>query len=301
MSLKLFVFTFQAMGCGGELQIYSEEEKIAKAISDSVIEDIKAVETKFSRYKPESIISKINAAAGEKALEVDEETAHLLNYANTCFQESDELFDLTSGALRRAWDFRSGKLPTQSSIDELLPLIGWQKVEWQNPFFRLPLKGMEIDFGGIGKEYAVDRSAGLLQKSGIESALINLGGDIRVLGPQPGDKEWSIGISHPRKNAAAISSLKLKQGALATSGDYERFMDVEGKRYCHLLNPKTGWPVDAFQSVTVISESCLVAGTASTIAMLKGEKAGISFLDELKLSYFVVNKNGTTDNSPVIF
>lgn len=280
------------MGGENELQLYAESEEAARNISDSVIADVRAVETKYSRYLDDSVVSRINAAAGRDSVEVDDETAGLLDYAHACYLQSDGLFDITSGILRRAWDFKSGRVPQQQEIDELLPLIGWKKVRWQRPRFGLALEGMQIDFGGFGKEYAVDRAAHVLQSLGVGHGLVNLGGDLRVIGGHPGGGPWMIGVVHPRTSGAVLRELPLREGGVATSGDYERFMIVDGARYSHILNPKTGWPVKSFQSVSVVSESCLIAGSASTISMLKGEKRGLAFLRGLELPFFCVGSAG---------
>lgn len=293
MSLKLFKFQFRALGSANDMQFYWHDQDQASSISESVINEIKLIESKYSRYLPESIVSKINAASGLESIEVDQETAALLDYAQVCYQESDQLFDLTSGVLRKAWNFKNNLLPSQDNIMALLPLVGWNNVEWHKPLFKLKIKGMEIDFGGIGKEFASDRACQKLQKHGVKHGLVNLGGDIRIIGAQPNDKAWNIGITHPRINGTLIASLQIKNGAIATSGDYERFIEVDGVRYSHLLNPKSGWPVkNSFQCVTIISESCLVSGSISTIAMLMGERAGLRYLEDLKVPYLVVNSNG---------
>lgn len=289
----LFVFRFQAMGGGNEIQILSASEQGAEEIVAPVINEIKAFEAKYSRYREDSIVSQINRNAGIRAVEVDEETARLIDYAATCYNESGELFDITSGILRRAWDFKSGRIPSREEIAELLPLIGWDKVRWENGEILLTRSGMEIDLGGFGKEYAVDKAAGMLHASGVESALINFGGDVRVIGPRPGRKPWNVGIKHPRIEGKTISAVAITKGALATSGDYERFMIADGRRYCHILNPKTGMPVEGFQSVTVTAESCLVAGSIATFAMLKGESEGLQFLKECGKEFICIDRNGS--------
>jgi len=158
---------------------------------------------------------------------------------------------------------------------------------------------MEIDFGGYVKEYAVDAAAQALREHSITAGIVDLGGDIKVLGPHPDNKPWTIGIRHPRDPENAIASTTLSQGAIASSGDYERFMIVDDKRYAHILNPKTGWPIEGLSAVSVIASECLIAGSCSTVAMLKGEEDGKSWLESLKLPYICVDKQmhvaGTTN------
>lgn len=223
---------------------------------------------------------------------MDEETAALLDYASRCYEQSGGLFDITSGVLRRAWNFSNPHLPSPQQLEELLPLIGWDSVRWTKGRVLLPRHGMEIDFGGFGKEYAADRLRALALELGVPQHLINLGGDVAVSGGQPSGLAWQIGITHPRHSGVPMAVLPLRSGGVATSGDYERYFDLDGVRYCHILNPRTGWPVRGFQSVSVVAESCLVAGSLSTIAMLKGEREGLAFLRATGVPYLVVQSNG---------
>jgi thiamine biosynthesis lipoprotein len=158
------------------------------------------------------------------------------------------------------------------------------------------MPGMEIDFGGIVKEYAVDRAAALCQSAGVRHGVINLGGDIKVIGPRADGSPWRIGIRHPRHKEAIMQTILLREGALASSGDYERCILVNGVRYGHVLNPKTGWPVRHLAAVSVIADFCVIAGSASTIAMLK-EENGPAWLDSLGLPYLWADIHGGTGGS----
>jgi FAD:protein FMN transferase len=289
-ALKLFKFSFAAMACQNELQFYWQDEASAHGVARDVIAEVQRIEAKYSRYRDDSTLTGINRSAGMAASTVDAETAALLTYANACYSQSGGLFDITSGVLRRAWNFREPRIPTQLELDALLPLVGWQKLTWQNPVLWLPA-GMEIDFGGIGKEYAADRAGSVALERGIRHGFINLGGDIRVLGPHPDNTPWLIGITHPRKNNAVLASMAIPSGALATSGDYERFFELDGKRYSHILDPRTGYPVTGLQSVTVVGPLCTVAGSLCTIAMLKGNEGG-SFLAVQELPWLAVDSQG---------
>jgi len=290
--MQLYSFPFHALGGPNQIQLYASDRAQAERFSQLVIDDVKEIEQKYSRYKEDSIVSRINAAAGKSAVEVDQDTAALIDYAQVCYEQSEGLFDITSGVLRRIWDFKQKILPSAQQVAEILPLVGWQYVEWRKPYIKIKKAGMQLDFGGFGKEYAVDHAATLLRASGVKSGLVNLGGDVRVLGTQPNGEPWRIGIVHPREPDQVISAIEVKSGAVATSGDYERYFELDGRRYCHILNPKTGFPVDSFQSVSVLAESCLIAGSASTIAMLFGEKRGYKFLQELGLQFLVVTSKG---------
>lgn len=285
------------MGTPCEIQLYATSEREAKHVSDNVIADVLRLEDQYSRYKVDSFLSEINrvAAYGGK-ISVDEETASLLDYALTCYQQSDGLFDITSGILRRAWKFDQCKLPEQTLIDSLLAKVGWHKVSWQKPVLIFSVPGMEIDFGGVVKEYAVDRAATLCYGLGVRHGVINLGGDIKVIGPRADASPWRVGIRHPRSQDVLLDTLLLYEGALASSGDYERCIMVDGVRYGHVLNPKTGWPVRQLAAVSVVGEFCVVAGSASTIAMLK-EDLGTKWLQDLGLPHLWVDVKGETGGS----
>lgn len=243
------------------------------------------IEQKFSRYRNDNIVHQINSSGGR--IEVDQETARLINFAKNCYDLSDGWFDITSGILRRAWKFVDGaRVPAQQEIDRLLPHIGWQKVTWENPYLTVP-QGMEIDFGGIGKEYAVDSTLRLLSQKTNDSFMVNFGGDCHASGPLADGTPWMTGIENPHRPGDATAVIQLKSGALATSGDVFKFIQQDGKRYGHILNPGTGWPnTDSPLSVTVAAATCTEAGILSTLAMLQGHAAE-AFLDRQAVKYWV--------------
>lgn len=292
MALRKYEFTFKAMACSNELSFYTSNKKQAKSIANEAIAAVNALEARYSRYLPDSLLTRINNSAGDMSgVKVDKETAALLNYSKACFEQSDGLFDITSGALRRVWDFKSNTLPSEQDIAATLKLIGWDKVIWNDPVFVLPIAGMEIDFGGVVKEYAADTCANLCKERGIKHGLVNMGGDIHVIGPRPDGSSWNIGIQNPDKPDEVITTVKLSHGGLASSGDYRRCMVVDGERYGHVLNPKTGWPVPGLRAVSVIAPQCLIAGSTTTIAMLKGD-AGKEWLDDTGLPYVWIDASG---------
>jgi thiamine biosynthesis lipoprotein len=284
---------FEAMAGAAEIHLEGAgtDSSLRRAAQLGVAE-VQRIEAKYSRYQASSIVSRINAAAGTgQAVEVDSETAGLIDFAATLFRFSGGLFDITSGVLRRAWDFRSGRLPAASALQALLPLVGWSQVQWGDNRVSLTRAGMELDFGGFGKEYAADRAATLLMEAGQRHGWVNLAGDIRVLGSRADGQPWRFGIQHPRQAGATIASVELAAGALASSGDYERYLDHEGRRYCHILNPSTGWPVQHWQSVSATAPACVAAGALTTIAMLKGAQAP-EFLAEQQATYLTVDAAG---------
>lgn len=276
--MQCFSFPFMAMGSSCEIKLYAGSQRIAAEAAQHIINTVNGLEQRYSRYIRGNTLYEINEAAQNAgSIRVDDETAALLNYAESCYQNSDGLFDITSGVLREAWNFKSGVLPEQEHINRLLTSVGWEKVDWQGPRLAFHVAGMELDFGGIVKEYAADRCAAQCLENGFVHGLINLGGDIRIIGPHANGEAWSIGIRNPRDKQRHISEVHIKNGAICSSGDYERCIKIGGRYYSHILNPKTGWPTRGLASVSVIAELCLVAGSISTIAMLK-ERDGKSWL-----------------------
>jgi FAD:protein FMN transferase len=285
-------FGFSAMASTCEVRIAGLSRRKAAPLAARAIAEVRRIESKFSRYRAASVVSRINAAAGSgRAVRVDAETAHLLAFADSLYTMSDGLFDITSGTLRKAWDFRAQRMPQPGEVEALLPLVGWRKARWNSTAIELPLAGMEIDFGGFGKEYAADRAATLLQEQGAPHGMVNLGGDIRLIGPRVDGAPWTLGIQDPRAPERLLAQLALRSGALATSGDYERYFERDGVRYCHVLDPRTGWPVRAWRSVSVVAPACLAAGALTTVAMLKGDDA-LAFLEAQNVDYLAVDAAG---------
>ena len=280
-------FLFQAMGCPCELKVYTPKNKNEEIIAEHLITTVRYYENKYTRFKPNSLTSHINNAAGTgKAIKVDEETAQLLQYADTLFHQSDGLFDITSGVLRTVWNFKHDVVPSKIDLNNLQKIIGWQKVEWKPPYILLPKKGMQIDFGGFVKEYIADVIATQAQKLGVKHGLVNLGGDIKIIGTHPDGSPWKVGIQHPRMPNEAIATVDLFTGGIASSGDYERFIIIDDIRYSHLLNPKTGKSIQPhYSGISVIAQDCLIAGSFSTLGLLMSESdkqwiknAGLPFL-----------------------
>ena len=295
-------FDFDAMASPCELRLQGSDEAHLRRAAQAAVDEVRRIERKYSRYDEASVVSRINAAAGSgQAIEVDDETAALLDFAAHLHALSGGLFDITSGVLRRAWNFRVPRVPSQQEIDALLPLIGWPQLRWRERRIALPRAGMEIDFGGFGKEYAADRAAEVLAREGVAHGFVNLGGDIRVVGPRSDGDGWRLGIRHPRRESALIRTIELRSGALATSGDYERFFEVDGRRYSHLLDPRSGWPVNYWQSVSVIGPTCAAAGAACTIAALR-QRQGQRFLRSERLPFLLVDPQGNVieDREPAI-
>ena len=277
---------FDAMASPCEILIESDDPDSAERLTRIAADEVWRIEDKFSRYLPGNIVGRINACGGDPVV-VDEETASLLDFAATLHTLSNGLFDITSGVLREAWTFDGGdRLPSPRAVEEILERVGWDKVSWQKPVLAMR-PGMQVDLGGIGKEYAVDRVARWLAGATECSALVNFGGDLAITRAPRERDAWRVGIEPiTGRDPQGEIVLAIRTGALATSGDSSRFLLKGGVRYGHILDPRSGWPVDgAPRSVTVAADTCTQAGMLSTLAMLEGTEAE-SFLDGEGVRYW---------------
>lgn len=275
---------FQAMGSPCEVLTDGGGKPLVQALTAAVAAEAWRVEDKFSRYLEGNIIHRINTANG-LAVKVDSETAGLINFADTLFEMSGGRFDITSGVLRMAWTFDSSdRIPEQEAIDAVMERVGWRQAIWQDSSLTL-MPGMEIDLGGIGKEYCVDRATAIARDLDDIATMVSFGGDLAVTGP-PGERHaWKIGIEGTIADAAE-KLVELRQGALATSGDARRYLIRDGVRYGHILDPTTGWPIpNAPSSITVAADTCTQAGMLSTLGMLHGADAE-AFLDAQEIVYW---------------
>ena len=277
--------SFMAMASPCDVLMEVEDESLAQEILNAVANEAWRIEDKFSRYKKDNIIFHINHSNGD-VVAIDEETSRLLDFANELFEISEGLFDVTSGVLRQVWKFDgSDKVPTKKQIRKILKNIGWQKVSRQVGNVTLP-EGMEIDLGGIGKEYAVDRCVQIAREKTKQSVLVNFGGDLAMTTARNNKTFWSVGRLITGSDEAC-GIFQLYSGAIATSGDANRYLLKDGKRYSHILNPKTGWSViDAPHTVSVAAATCIEAGMMSTLAMLQGRQAE-AFLKLQEVDYWI--------------
>lgn len=281
---NIFVGRFFAMASPCEVLMDSQDERLCKSLIQKIANEAWRIENTFSRYRDDNLIFKINNSKG-KPIEIDAELLGLIKFADQCYRLSDGLFDITSGVLRRIWKFDgSANIPSRKQAKELLKVTGWDKAVLTEQNLQLK-EGMQIDLGGIGKEYAVDRVGLIANQQANSPVLINFGGDLYSTKPPSYQPAWEVGIESLGGGVDAV--LKLKQGALATSGDARRFLLKDGKRYSHVLNPRTGWSVsNAPSSVTVAAPRCIDAGFLSTLAMLKGKNAE-EFLAAQDVAYWV--------------
>lgn len=263
----------------------------AAEVAQKVEQEVRRIEAKYSRFNPDSTIGRINALGHKGPVDLDPETEALMNYAEHLYRLSGGLFDITTGTLQKIWDFKSGVAPKQEVLQEQLSYVGWEHVSCVESKLRLHNPQVRLDLGGFGKEYAADRAAAVMRAQGVESGYVDLGGDINVIGPKTGNSAWRIGIRHPRRPTELVASLEVAQGAIATSGDYERFFMLNGQRYCHILSPLSGLPVSYWQSVSVLAPMTSIAGATCTIAMLK-ESEGLDFLQQSGFSFLAIDAEG---------
>ena len=284
----VWVGRFTAMAGPCEVLVDVDRRREADALVRLARTEARRIEKKFSRYREDSVVADMLASRGG-AYAADPETARLLQYAATCHAISGGRFDVTSGVLRHAWRFDGGEAdPDEARIAEARARVGWERVGWDGETLRLPA-GMELDFGGLAKEYAVDHALGLLQVETAAACLVNFGGDLAASGARREGRPWIVGVDDPeRTGEGTLWTVEMTAGGLATSGDARRFVTWRGRRLGHILDPRTGWPVErAPRAVTVLSTTCVEAGTLATVAILHGEGAR-AFLDEQGVTYRIV-------------
>ena len=272
--------SFQAMGSPCELLCETDSDAEAKTLASIAATEAWRIEDKFSRYIAGNVVDRINCAEGA-SIEVDAETAGLLDFADLLYEMSDRRFDITSGVLRKVWTFDgSNQVPSENDILSIMRHVGWDQVSWTRPVLEMP-SGMQIDLGGIGKEYAVDKVTALIRQETSVACLVNFGGDLSVTGPPQRQASWQIGREALQGPSALPSGLiQLRTGAMATSGDTRRYLLKDGVRYGHILDPTTGWPVaGAPASITVATDTCVQAGMLCTLAMLRGQEAEAMLID----------------------
>lgn len=278
----LYKTRFPLMGGGALVEFVDDRGEVrARKIARAVEDEARRIELKFSRYRDSSVVSEINRNAGRTPVAVDEETDMLIESALDLAAITGGRFDPTVGALRRAWDFKSGRVPSQDEVSALLPLVNSAAVSRRDRTVFLRRAGMEIDLGGVGKEYAVDRAAELLRQEGIRAAIVSFAGDVHTIGSRGDGRPWKVGVLDPRDRGRCRFAVRtLADAGVATSGDYERGFMKDGVRYHHILDARTGWPARGVASATVVAASAFRAGQFATAAFLLGAEEGLALLEE---------------------
>jgi thiamine biosynthesis lipoprotein len=282
VDVPLRKLSFPALGTVCEVQYAAPGgDAQAAAFERAAVAWVNAFEAKYSRFRPTSLVSRINAAAGREWVEVDAEMEGLLKLCDTLHFMTQGVLDPTALPLIRLWNYKAEqpRIPSVAEIAAARALVGWKKVQRAPGKVFLPEPGMALDFGGFGKEYAVDVVAQIATDHALPCALVDFGHDLRAIGALPGRSAWHIGLEDPQKPGAAAGSIAVVGKGVASSGDYLRCFVVEGKRYGHIIDPRTGWPVaNGCVQATVIASTCLQAGILSTTAFVLGVPAGVAFI-----------------------
>lgn len=275
------------MGNRFEISVVAEEEAWAEARINEAIAEISRIEQLFTTYNEQSQTALINQHAGIKPVRVDKEVFDLVARAIKISALTQGAFDLTYGSLdKRFWNFDTAMtaLPNKETAKKMVRLINYKNIimDPHEETIFLKEKGMRIGFGGIGKGYAADRARYILQQHGVQSGVVNAAGDLTAFGLQANEKPWTVGIADPGKKLHPFSYLEISNMAVATSGDYEKFAVINGKRYSHTIDPKTGFPVSGIKSVTIICAAAELADALTTPVMVMGIKAGMDMINQMK-------------------
>ena len=286
MPLKELSRSQKLMGNNFTITVVGEDEIEVNENIDLAIKEIQRIEKLFTTYSEESQTALINKSAGIKPVKVDNEVFDLIERSIGISQITQGAFDITYGGLDKSlWNFDKGltQLPSPEDALKMVHLINYKNIildkEKGNVF--LKEKGMRIGFGGIGKGYAAESAKNILKQKGVQSGIINASGDLTTWGSQSNGKPWTVGIADPDAPANAFSYLNISNLAIATSGNYEKFVIIGGKKYSHTINPKTGLPVTGIKSVTVISKNAEFADAMATPVAVMGIKPGLFLIDQI--------------------
>lgn len=280
LGFGLYHRTYLLMGTFAEITIPEKNDELL----EGTVEKMKSLEAMMSIYEKESEVSRINSLGKDKLKKVSPEVYEVIERAIYFGKLTDGAFDITVAPILKLWHFEGGELkeiPSQEKINEALKSVGWQNItltpEKEVGFTK---ENMSIDLGGIATGYIVDKGITYLKEKGIKSALINAGGDIYCLGGKNNEEPWSVGIRHPRKKDEIIGTLKFKDKGVTTSGDYEKFFILKGKRFCHIINPQNGYPVDnPVIQVTTVANTCTDADALATALMVMGKEKGLKLIE----------------------
>jgi thiamine biosynthesis lipoprotein len=260
---------------------FAASSAVAQDFGRRAIDWIAGFEARYSRFLPESIVGQINARSGGDWLEIDEDTDRILTLCAQMHRLTRGVFDPAALPLLRIWDWKAvaPRIPDESALLAAREICGWEKVQRRPCGIRLPIAGMGIDLGGIGKEFAVDQLVAMAGQFGITDVIIDIGQDIRVAGHAPGKDAWYIGLEEPDRPGECWTAVRLTQQAVATSGDYCRSFTINGRRYGHILDPRSGMPVsNSCQAISVIAPSCVMAGILSTAGFILGAEEGLELI-----------------------
>ena len=286
-SSQIYSKVQKLMGNRFEISVVSEDEKWANERIESAILEIHRIEQLLTTFKPTSQTNQINVQAGIKPVRVDKEVFELIQRSLKISNLTQGAFDITYGSIDKSlWNFdtKMTSLPDKDTAKNMVKLIDYQKVMLNKNDYSVLLKdvGMRIGFGGIGKGYAAEMAKQLMIREGVKSGVVNASGDLTTWGNQPDGKQWTIGIADPNHKNKTFSSINISNMAVATSGDYEKFVMINDKRYSHTINPKTGLPITGIKSVTIIAPNTELADSLATPVMVMGVKVGLDLINQIK-------------------
>ena len=294
---KVYSRVLKLMGNRFEISVISSDESVANAHIDAAVKEISRIEQLLTTYHPSSETSLINQNAGEKPVKVNREVFDLISRSKKISVITQGAFDITYGSVdKRLWNFDKDmkSFPDPVTAAKMVRLINHEHVilnEKKCTVF-LKEKGMRIGFGGIGKGYAAEMAKRVLRQRGVESGVVNAAGDLTVWGRQANGKPWTIGIADPNAARQPFSALDITDMAVATSGNYEKFVVIDGKKYSHTIDPKTGLPVQGIKSVTIISPNAEIADAMATPVMIMGVKVGLDLINQIKgLACIIIDDN----------
>jgi thiamine biosynthesis lipoprotein len=270
------------MGTRVSVELWHDEPVVAARLVAAVLDEYRRIDREMSTYRPDSQLSRVNREAADKPVAIDAELFGLIDRTLDLSAQSGGAFDISYESVGYLYDFRARERPSQSEIDARLAAIDYRRIVLDEAAstIRFDAPGMRINLGGIAKGYAVERGAALLRAAGVEHALLNAGGDTRVLGDRRGQPRI-VGIRHPRLDDTVVSRLPLVDEAISTSGDYERFFEDDGRRYHHIINPTTGRPTDGILSVSVIGPDATLTDGLSTTVFVLGVERGMVLVESL--------------------
>jgi thiamine biosynthesis lipoprotein len=270
------------MGTSVSAELWLEDETRGRELVEQVLDDYRRIDRDMSTYRADSEISRINALAAREPVPIDAELAALVERALNLSVLSGGAFDITYESVGYLYDFHAHKHPSEAQIDRLLPEIDYRHVhvDRERSAISFDVPGVRINLGGIAKGYAVEHAAEMLRRAGVEHAVLNAGGDTRVVGDRLG-KPWIIGIRHPRLADEVVTRLPIVDEAISTSGDYERFFEEDGRRYHHIMNPATGEPAQGVVSATVIGPDATMTDGLSTTIFVLGPEKGLALIETL--------------------
>jgi len=275
------------MGNRFEITVVTEDPSFANESIEEAVAEIRRIEALLTTFNNSSQTNRINESAGLKPVKVDKEVVDLIQRSKRISEITQGAFDITYGSIdKRLWNFDKTltELPDAITAKKLVRLINYNNVivDDRKSTVYLKEKGMLIGFGGIGKGYAAEKAKMVLQNRGIKSGIVNAAGDLTVWGVQPGGKPWTIGIANPDAARQPFSHLDITNTSIATSGNYEKFIMINGKKYSHTIDPKTGLPVTGIKSVTIICPNAEIADAMATPVMIMGVKVGLDMVNQVK-------------------